>query len=363
MALLATAPAQLSAGSFLEWEALCAEQPWTALRRVLERRLPQFTGEDDVRRLLLIRWASENGPAALAWTREHFPDKYPRYSPSGTDLGSLGMTWAWHDPAGFIAAQKTDERLTGPEEACWWVARRDPVLAFAAARVPYNPSTDWTRGATSAIAPYLKTTADSRTVLELVMQEKHADSDPPVNYVTSVLQAWADIDETEALAAAAACPGNSTKMLKDILTDYIMRGKPQTEATADEWLERLSPDENRRANGMKEITKGLMSADMGAAGRWLLKQDPETSRDSIRDYLQVLTWRDPAAALTYVQNLPTTGYAEQSPEALVAQWAADSPSSVTDLLKARGWSEDRISQLKDRMAVQHPEAALWWWDW
>jgi hypothetical protein len=229
------------------------------------------------------------------------------------------------------------------------------------ARLPYNPSTDWTRGTARAIAPFLKTAADARTLLDLVLKEKHEIHYPPVNYVTDILLAWADMDEAGAQAAAAACGGSSTQMLRSVLTHHMMLGRPRTEANADEWLELLSKDS--RPNEMKEIVKGLMSADMSAAGRWLLKHDPAISRESMRPYLEILTWRDPATALTYVESLPETGWEEQSPVRMVAQWAVESPAATNELLENQGWSEARISALKDRMAVQHPQAAQWWWDW
>jgi hypothetical protein len=228
-------------------------------------------------------------------------------------------------------------------------------------RRPYDPATDWTREAAEAIAPFLKTTAEAKSLMERVSKEKHDGSYPPVNYITVILHAWADMDEAGALAAAASYPGGDTDSLKVQLTHYIMRGRPQTEATADEWLQRLP--EERRLQGMREIVKGLLSADMTATGRWLLKQDPAISQDSIRRYLEVMMYRNPAAALDYAQTLPDPVQDDAAITRLVARWAVDSPAAVTDLLTSHGWSESRISQLKDRMAVQNPGAVQWWWDW
>jgi hypothetical protein len=106
-----------------------------------------------------------------------------------------------------------------------------------------------------------------------------------------------------------------------------------------------------------------MSADMAAAGRWLLKQDPALRGESLRNYMDALTFRDPVAALTFAQAVPDTGTGETSVARVVSQWATSSPGATTGMLKSQGWSDARISQLKDRMAVQYPAAVQWWWDW
>jgi hypothetical protein len=141
-----------------------------------------------------------------------------------------------------------------------------------------------------------------------------------------------------------------------------MRGRPQTEATADEWMQRL-PD-GASDHAMKDVIKGLMSVDMAAAGRWLLKQSPSHSVTmSMREYLKTLAFRDPAAALAYADALPDAGRRDEFVSQVVAQWADGSPAAATAMLQSQGWSDERIARVKDRMAVEHPEAALWWWDW
>ncbi|HWB04880.1 MAG TPA: hypothetical protein VG796_17765 [Verrucomicrobiales bacterium] len=364
---LASAPLKLSAADFLEWESFCSAQPWTDLLPVLEKRRSQVKADDEVRTLLLIRWAMEDGAAAAAWAMTHIPDSnHP--STAESDFGSLGATWAWHDPQGFSAAQKEIDpdkaarwQWTEPWYPCRWLARRDPVLAFEMGRKPFNSTSDWTRPAAEAITPFLKTPAEAKTLLEQVRKEKHGPHDSPVNYTTVILQAWADMDEAGALAAAAAYPGEDTGSVKANLTNYVMRGRPQTEATADEWLKQIQ--ENRRGNEMDEIAKGLMSADMAAAGRWLLKQNPALRGEGLRNYMDTLAFLDPAAALTFAQSVPDTGTGETSVARVVSQWATSSPGATTGMLKSQGWSDARISQLKDRMAVQYPAAVQWWWDW
>jgi hypothetical protein len=228
-------------------------------------------------------------------------------------------------------------------------------------RQPFNPVEDWTRYAAETIAPFLKTTAEAKTLMERVSKEKHDESNPAVNYMTVILHAWADMDETGALAAAAAWPDDDGNSLKAEITHYVMRGRPQTEANADEWLQQLP--ENRRRSEMEEIVKGLMSADVSAAGRWLLRQDPKIRFSAVRDYLYALTPRDPAAALEYARAMQVTGREEEPVIRVAALLAEESPAGATELLESQGWSEARISQLKDRVAVQYPQAAQWWWDW
>jgi len=365
IARLESAPTQLSAESFLDWETFCKEQPWELLRPLLEKRMAQHPDKDEVRSLLLIRWAGENGSAAAAWVKEYLPDKRVGYPDAALDHGAIGATWAWTDPAGFSAVQKAaspEERIADAWYLCSWLAKRDSALAFEIFRKPHDPTNDWTSTAADLITPFLKTPAEAATLLELITKEKHENHDPPVNWLTRVLRAWADMDEAGALAAAQAVKWPETRSLKEELTHYIMRGRPQTEATADEWMQRLPDGVSNHA--MKDVIKGLMSVDMAAAGRWLLKQPPSFSVTmSMREYLKTLAFRDPAAALTYADALPDAGRRDEFVSQVVAQWADGSPAAATEMLQSQGWSDERIAQLKDRMAVEHPEAALWWWDW
>lgn len=364
LAGLEAAPSRLSPDDFLKWETFCQDQPWTALHPVLETRAAQTSGEDEVRTLLLVRWASEDGPAALAWFRGRFPLSETRMSPAqSADLDAIGATWAWHDPAGFSAAQKAaapGERMADAENLCRWLAPRDPALAFEAGRQPYNPSRDWTRPAAENISPYLKTPGDAAKLLELISKEKHSDHNPPSNYSTVILQAWADMDEAGALAAAKSYPGGNTLSLLNFTIHYVMRGRPQTEANADAWLEMLPTSS---LHDVKKISNGLMSTDPAAAGRWLLKEDAHDRSQGRRDYLRVLAYQDPDAALHYAGSMPRDDWRGEYTAQVVAAWAQESPEGTTALLQSQGWSDTRIAQLKDRMAAEHPQAALWWWDW
>ena len=210
------------------------------------------------------------------------------------------------------------------------------------------------------IAPYLKTPGDAAKLLELISKENREDLNHPSNYCTVILQAWADMDEAGALAATKSYPGKYTRSLIHNTIHYVMRGRPKTEENADAWLSML-PTGN--LDDVQKISNGLMSADMTAAGRWLLKQDAYDRSQGRRDYLRVLAYQDPVAALHYADSMPRADWRGQYTAQTVAAWARESPEATTTLLQSQGWSDARIAQMKDRMAAEHPQAALWWWDW
>jgi hypothetical protein len=175
-----------------------------------------------------------------------------------------------------------------------------------------------------------------------------------------MLQAWADMDEDGALAAALAYPAN-TGSLKAAVINYVMRGRPQTESNADEWKSLLlssmsNPD-------LEDIVEGLMSVDTDSAEHWMLKHQDGDLDDSLHQYFGVQTTRAPAIALAFAESLPAKLRRRDGVFTVVSRWARESPADATALLQAQGWSDARIARMKDRIAVVHPDAALWWWDW
>lgn len=93
-------------------------------------------------RVLLIRWASRDGAAAMDWAWQHLPDQ-PARNRAFLDGGA---SWAWHDPEGLARWAEEHYHAGPPHEqppestspllrsdqishVCLWLAPYDPYLA------------------------------------------------------------------------------------------------------------------------------------------------------------------------------------------------------------------------------------------
>ena len=327
--LLTTAPS-LSAGDWLALEASIMETPWESLRPILEARLAKFPTNqpDEIRRLLLIRWAKEDGLAAMLWTVERIGSNSSKPIPEQEDIAA---TWAMQDPKAFVAALDAG-KLKGiisakSYAALFCLAPADLFLAFEHGRGSHDIGShswgggepeiyDWTDGGEEMLTPYLKTPQEAKRLLDLILAEPHSKSSPPVSYVSEVMNVWWDFDPAGATAEMESNPTlQKDWSLKESVLKHRFTRVPLDEAAADLWRDSLRPkrlhDETRRS-----ILETLAKQDVQLAIRWLEKQSPELRATATPYFVKKVLWWNPALGQEVQQRFQASS---QQPPASVSE--------------------------------------------
>ncbi len=313
-------------------------------------------------KLLLIRWASFDGEAAMQWSWERFRT----LGPWEEAYRQVGASWAWSDPKGFgrwLKAAACPENSTGTitveaaqnsdiplldsymlQRGARWLITEDPATAFSLPldSRPYSTDggpaklltrVDQIREALSGLGPLDDLESDrftSRSGKRMVSMES-LRFEARKHTAFRIFDRWQEIDP-ESFAASPYAG----------LLDRRNAATPPARTPFEEWkstplsgraeatrrlLEGMEDDQ--RDGTLRVVIETWTGEDPSSVGEWLLSH-PEENAGAVSTFARLRTASDPDGTLDWIARLPTA----QRTASIVAAfdaWNQANPGTRPDL--------------------------------
>ncbi len=296
-------------------------------------------------RILLIRWASFDGEAAMLWSWERFRT----LGPWEEAYRQVGASWAWSDPKGFgrwlkaaaqpendtgtitvEAAQNSDAPLVDSsmlQRGARWLITEDPATAFSLplGSRPYSDDSpaklltrvDQIREALSALGP----------LDDLESNRFDAKKFNPFQ----LFARWKEIDPESFAASPYAGLLDRRDAATHVARDSFGEWKSSPLSGRTEATRRLleSREGHQRDWTLRTVIETWTGEDPAAAGEWLLSQ-PAENASAVSTFAGLRIAADPDGTLDWIEKLPTA----QRTASIVAAfgaWNAARPGARPDL--------------------------------
>lgn len=317
-----------------------------------------------VAKVLLIRWASDDGNAATEWAWKRF-----RTEGLWADaFREIGPSWAAHDPAGLgrwalsVAEKlKPDTEEPNMEEAAsierpfvdsgmltdiaGWLTTEDPVLAYQLVRKRGGFSSKDMKMPSS-----MTSVADISGALK-VFEDVKLTSPTRLRgdeiHVHALLQRWHEIDPGDFNRSAHAGSIITASAEESAAEIKEWKALPAVEkaAAADSMTAGVIPE--ARGSRISAIAAAWAESDPAAAVRWLDSLPPEDEVSAGLATIRVLAGHDLAAAFSRLEQLS----GEQRRNSLVTAfdvWTKAHPGQRAD---RAGWPDSRMRAWEDLEAL------------
>lgn len=256
-------------------------------------------------RVLLIRWGSVDGEAALNWSWRRFRSE----SQWDDAFRQIGPSWAWSDPKGFgrwLESKKSDDVTLAMAEASdeplvdfmlrrralEWLTVEDPVAAY---RV----------GGLGGLSSEINRVEPIREILALMATGEIKDPTPVVigrPPEMPLLARWKQIDpESFAASPYAAMLAERQAAGPTPFESWKAASSDERAATIETVLEGQSG--RTRSSSLEAMIRVWADDDPAAVEKWVLSA-PGADGRAAAVYAEVLAGRDTAAALDWAGRLP-----------------------------------------------------------
>ncbi len=317
-----------------------------------------------VAKVLLIRWASENGEAATVWAWQRFRSE----GIWDQAFRETGPAWAAHDPAGLgrwalAAAGRVKPGDGEPKLAdaasmdepfvdfgmltdiAGWLVTEDPRLAYQLVKKRGGFSTkDMEMPSAISSAAGIREALQAFEGVKITNPTRLAGDQLPVYYL---LQRWHEIDPGDYNRSphAGSIETRTAEKSAALLEQWTSLPDEEKAAAADRSLADQIP--TARAWQIPAIAEAWAASDPTAAVRWLDSLPSEDIVSVNAAKVSVLARHDPSAALDHVDRLP----GDQRGRALVAAFDAWTRANPGQPANHEGWPDDRIQAWEDLEAL------------
>jgi hypothetical protein len=315
-------------------------------------------------RMLLIRWGSKDGPAAMAWAWEHL-GKNQAWNEA---FGEIGPAWAWRDPEGFgkwIKAamdRQTPGLSLSPEivksaespvfdmsqisKASRWLVTGKPSVALEILKLrPGWVSDD------HQIVDLLQTVEQVREALLAFDEIDRIDPMKPSidqALAMSVLSRWKQLDPGDFARSPYRTALAITKFeeIDGVVASWKSVASGERAAKANTAINGSDP--MTRDYTISKIAKEWLSADTAGAAAWLESLPESDAKTRNRVFAAEVSIIDPDLAFHRIAALPSL---ESRASMAVAfdTWQARHPDQLPDMSE---WSAELRRNWMDLEAIR-----------
>ena len=304
--------------------------------------------------MLLARWAESDGPAALAYTDEHFTSKNPMMA--GMRM-SVVSAWAQSDPeAAWNWYQKEDDSnqtsgiFGGKSMALMGIiasmANQDVDLAFD--RLQSIEGVQERQMAIQGLGQAIWNEDKRGAILARI--EDIEDPSEKSQMRSAVMTQWAMIDPEGALEWSANLEDGERSTVVKQIAQSLTWSDPQR---AGELMlsEAKTPDERSSAYASSISTWAYN--DPNGAGEWLAKQDQGADLDQARhQFSNSIAQKDPDSAMAWANAVKDEELRERAVKSVYMQWAGRDRDRAEAALSGSDLSAEKIEEIK---AMEIPE--------